>query len=67
MPKNAPAPASTPVSAPAEPTTLPVDEYHGVGGAYELVNGVRRRIAPEPQAAAATDGDNAQPMDLPAL
>ena len=24
---------------------VPVDEFHGVGGAYEIVDGVRRRIA----------------------
>lgn len=26
------------------PTTLPVDDFHGVGGSYVMVDGVRQRV-----------------------
>ena len=36
-------------ATPQEPTVLPVDEHHGMGGSYVIENGVRRR-ADEPAA-----------------
>lgn len=52
MSKKTPAPATAPAPAPSRtPTTLPQDEFHGVGGTYEMVDGVRRPVPPPADAA----------------
>lgn len=38
--------AEAPAEAPAN--TLPVDQWHGVGGEYVIENGVRRRVGGPP-------------------
>lgn len=38
-----------PPAPPELPSSLPVDEWHGLGGSYEMVNGQRRRVqGPDP-------------------
>lgn len=53
-------PATAAAAAAAhQPTVLPVDEWHGVGGEYVIENGVRRRVGgpplPSEQVAPAAD------------
>ena len=38
-------PAAAAAPAPAAPATQAVDEFHGQGGEYEIVDGVRRLVS----------------------
>jgi len=38
-------PVTAPAPAPAAPASLSVDQFHGEGGEYELVDGVRRLVS----------------------
>lgn len=54
-------PAEAPAAAAETSPVLPVDEFHGVGGSYVMVGGVRTRVAgpPLPDQTPAATGDAA--------